>query len=117
MTERKQNPRKWSAAVTRHSDALDLESDNFESDNPVEVAQSLQRSAERSNRRKSVPFRSAMSILTFYINRAGKNLSADRRKKGATPGLWAKSRVTRAMFVTAEIRWFYQDECPANLHR
>jgi hypothetical protein len=80
MRERKQNSGKWSAEVTRHSNALDLEADIFESDNPVEIAQSLQRSAERSSRRKSAPFRSAMSMLTFYINRAGKNLSGDRRK-------------------------------------
>jgi Protein of unknown function (DUF3175) len=80
MTERKHKDRKWSAEVTEHSDALDLEADIFESDDPAKIAHSLKRSAERSNRRKSAPFRSAMSMLTFYINRAGKNLSPDRKK-------------------------------------
>jgi Protein of unknown function (DUF3175) len=97
MAERKQNPRKWSAEVTRHSDALDLEADIFGSDNPLEIARSLQRSAERSNRRKSAPFRSAMSMLTFYINRAGKNLSADRRKT-----LEAAKRELRRVFGRTE---------------
>jgi hypothetical protein len=80
MVERKQKGQKWSAEVTKHSDALDLEADIFESDDPVKIARSLKRSAERSQRRKSTPFRSAMSMLLFYINRAGKNLSADRKK-------------------------------------
>jgi Protein of unknown function (DUF3175) len=82
MTERKQKQKdqKWSAEVTRNSNALDLEADIFKSESPVEIARSLERSAERSKRRKSAPFRSAMSMLTFYINRAGKNLSADRKK-------------------------------------
>lgn len=97
MAERKQNPRKWSAEVTRHSDALDLEADIFESDNPGKIARALKRSAERSNRRKSAPFRSAMSMLTFYINRAGKNLSADRRKT-----LAAAKRELRRVFGRSE---------------
>jgi uncharacterized protein DUF3175 len=80
MTERKHKDRKWSAEVTEHSDALDLEADIFESDDPAKIAHSLKRSAERSNRRKSAPFRSAMSMLTFYINRAGKSLNPDRKK-------------------------------------
>src|SRR4029077_11926320 len=82
MTERKQKQRdqKWSAEVTRKSNALDLEADIFTSESPVKIARSLQRSAERSKRRKSAPFRSAMSMLTFYINRSGKKLSADREK-------------------------------------
>lgn len=71
---------KWSAGVTEHSDALDLEMNVFEQDDPRKVAASLKRSAEKSERRKSEPFRSAMSMLTFYINRAGKNLS-DKRKR------------------------------------
>src|ERR1019366_3808345 len=75
---RKRNGRKWSADVTKNSNALDLQRDVFKSDSPVEIAQSLEKSAERSHRRKSTPFRSAMSMLTFYINRAGKNLSSDR---------------------------------------
>jgi putative cell wall-binding protein len=68
-------PRKyWSKGVTEHSNALDLESDVFKKDDPKAIARSLKRSAEHSNRRKSSPYRSAMSMLTFYINRAGKNL-------------------------------------------
>lgn len=61
------------------SDALDLERGVFKAPNPEAVARSLKRSAERSKRRKSDPFRSAMSMLTFYINRAGKNLPKRRR--------------------------------------
>ena len=71
--------RKWSANVTQQSDALDLQSEVFKG-SPIQIARSLKRSAERSRRRKSTPYRSAMSMLTFYINRAGKNLSATRRK-------------------------------------
>jgi hypothetical protein len=78
MTKRNE-PRKWSAEVTEHSDALDLEPDVFESKNPKEIARSLKKSAEHSQRRKAGPFRSAMSMLTFYINRAGKNLSSSQR--------------------------------------
>ncbi|MDI6028456.1 DUF3175 domain-containing protein [Corticibacterium sp. UT-5YL-CI-8] len=71
---------KWSAEVTEHSDALDLEDHVFEKDDPKEIAASLKRSAEKSTRRKAEPLRSAMSMLTFYINRAGENLPAHRRK-------------------------------------
>jgi Protein of unknown function (DUF3175) len=81
MTARKLKGRKWSADVTENSNALDLQKDIFKSDSPAEIAQSLEKSAERSHRRKSTPFRSAMSMLTFYINRAGKNLSPDRKRK------------------------------------
>lgn len=70
---------KWSAEVTRHSDALDLDEHIFQSDDPRHIALSLKRSAEASHRRKAAPFRSAMSMLTFYINRAGSNLSDERR--------------------------------------
>ena len=70
----------WSAEVTEHSDALDLEPEVFRSHDPHQIALSLKRSAEHSHRRKSSPFRSAMSMLTFYINRAGKNLPDARRK-------------------------------------
>jgi hypothetical protein len=77
---KQQEKRKWSAEVTRHSDALDLKPDIFESKDPKAIASSLKRSAERSNRRKTEPFRSAMSMLTFYINRAGKNLSASHKR-------------------------------------
>ncbi|HEX5185190.1 MAG TPA: DUF3175 domain-containing protein [Allosphingosinicella sp.] len=72
--------RKWSQKVTEHSDALDLERDVFTLDDPHKIALSLKRSAEHSRRRKASPFRSAMSMLTFYINRAGKDLPAARRK-------------------------------------
>ena len=72
--------RKWSQEVTEKSDALDLEEGVFSLEDPTEIAESLKRSAEASTRRKSPPFRSAMSMLNFYINRAGRNLSAPRRK-------------------------------------
>jgi uncharacterized protein DUF3175 len=72
------HPKRWSGKVTRTSDALDLEPDVFKGDDPKAIAQSLKRSAEASERRKSEPFRSAMSMLTFYINRAGKNLPKSR---------------------------------------
>jgi hypothetical protein len=65
---------RWSTRVTRRSDALDLERSVFKSGDPHKIALSLKRSAERSKRRKAAPYRSAMSMLTFYINRAGKNL-------------------------------------------
>lgn len=74
------NKEKWSAEVTENSDALDLEAHIFEKDDPKEIAASLKRSADRSRKRKAEPFRSAMSMLTFYINRAGRNLSARRKK-------------------------------------
>jgi len=72
--------RKWSQDVTEHSDAMDLASHVFEKDDPEEIAASVKRSAERSGRRKSSPFRSAMSMLTFYVNRAGRNLPAARKR-------------------------------------
>ena len=72
--------RKWSAEVTKTSDAMDLEPNIFRSDSPKRVAVSIKRSAERSRRRKSSPFRSAMSMLNFYINRAGRNLPVKRRQ-------------------------------------
>jgi len=71
--------RRWSQQVTKHSDALDLEKDVFTYDDPARIASSLKESAERSRRRKSTPFRSAMSMLTFYINRAGKDLDPRQR--------------------------------------
>lgn len=79
MTER--NSHRWSQDVTEHSDALDLDKGVFTLDDPAEIAQSLKRSAEHSKRRKSSPFRSAMSMLTFYINRAGKDLPKARLRK------------------------------------
>ena len=72
--------KRWSARVTHRSDALDLEAGVFKRRRPRAIALSLKRSAERSKRRKASPFRSAMSMLTFYINRAGKELSSGRRK-------------------------------------
>lgn len=71
---------KWSADVTAHSDALDLEPHVFSKDDPAEIAESLKRSAESSDRRKSGAFRSAMSMLNLYINRAGRNLSPSRKR-------------------------------------
>ena len=68
----------WSGRVTRESDALDLQSQVFTMSKPADIAKSLKRSAEASHRRKSSPYRSAMSMLTFYINRAGKNLPKTR---------------------------------------
>jgi Protein of unknown function (DUF3175) len=72
--------RRWSARVTRESDALDLDRGVFTKRDPKRIAASLKRSAEHSHRRKADPYRSALSMLTFYINRAGKNLPASRRK-------------------------------------
>jgi hypothetical protein len=66
--------RRWSSEVTKHSDALDLEPKVFKGKDPHRIALSLKRSAERSKRRKATPYQSAMSMLNFYINRAGKNL-------------------------------------------
>lgn len=71
---------KWSRDVTEHSNALDLERDVFKRNDPTAIARSLKRSAERSRRRRASPFQSAMSMLTFYINRAGRNLPARRRR-------------------------------------
>ncbi|QDX26156.1 DUF3175 domain-containing protein [Sphingomonas suaedae] len=71
---------KWSQEVTEDSDALDLEDGLFKKDDPKEIARSLKRSAEQSDRRKGTPLQSAMGMLTFYINRAGDNLAEDRRK-------------------------------------
>jgi hypothetical protein len=72
--------RRWSAEVTTHSDALDLEQGVFALKDPKQIAASLKHSAETSRRRKASAFRSALSMLTFYINRAGRNLSAARRR-------------------------------------
>lgn len=74
------SPSRWSQEVTRQSNALDLEPGVFKLDKPRAVAESLKRSAERSQRRKAPAFQSAMSMLNFYLNRAGRNLSAKRRK-------------------------------------
>lgn len=71
--------RKWSAQVMKRSDAMDLEAGVFKQKSPKAIARSLKRSAEASHRRKATPFRSAMSMLNFEINRGGKNLSRERR--------------------------------------
>jgi hypothetical protein len=84
MAARKEAPARsqmrWSQEVTRKSNALDLEPGVFKLDQPRAVAESLKRSAERSERRKAPAFQSAMSMLNFYMNRAGRNLSAERRE-------------------------------------
>jgi hypothetical protein len=72
--------RRWSKQVMETSDALDLEPGVFRERDPHRIALSLKRSAERSRRRKSEPYRSAMSMLTFYINRGGRSLSATRKR-------------------------------------
>ena len=72
--------KRWSQDVTEHSDALDLENHVFSGDDPRAIAQSLKRSAEASDRRKGTPYQSAMSMLTFYINRAGDTLPEARRR-------------------------------------
>ncbi|HTB71633.1 MAG TPA: DUF3175 domain-containing protein [Polyangiaceae bacterium] len=74
------SPRRWSQHVTETSNALDLEEGVFRKRSPHAIAASLKRSAERSRRRKSDAFRSAMSMLTFYVNRAGKGLSDGRKR-------------------------------------
>jgi hypothetical protein len=80
QTTRRNASRYWSGRVTRESDALDLEGGVFKLSDPRRIAASLKRSAERSHRRKAEPYRSALSMLIFYINRAGKNLPARRRR-------------------------------------
>ena len=72
--------KRWSARVTKRSNALDLEPKVFRSRSPRQIALSLKRSAERSKRRKAKPYQSAMSMLNFYINRAGKNLPKSRKR-------------------------------------
>ena len=72
--------RRWSARVTKQSNALDLESKIFKSTNPRRIALSLKRSAQASKRRRGTPYQSAMSMLNFYINRAGKSLSQKQKR-------------------------------------
>ena len=72
---------RWSQRVTRGSNALDLETGVFAFPNPRRIALALKASAERSQRRKTTPFRSAMSMLNFFINRAGRQLSAEQRAR------------------------------------
>lgn len=81
VRRRPAHPRRyWSSDVTRQSNALDLEHGVFTLDSPRNIAASLKRSAERSRRRKGTPYQSAMSMLNFYINRAGKGLSPSRQR-------------------------------------
>jgi hypothetical protein len=90
---------RWSQKVTATSDALDLQPDVFRLTDPKAIAQSLKRSAEHSDRRKSDPYRSAMSMLTFYINRAGHNLAPAQHRR-----LEAAKRELRALFGRTEPR-------------
>jgi len=83
--------KKWSAKVTETSDALDLEKGVFKSKDPQKIAESLKKSADKSKRRKTSPFQSAMSMLSFYENRAGKNLS----KKEKEPLEKAKNKLRK----------------------
>jgi Protein of unknown function (DUF3175) len=78
---RKASKKRWSQRVTRESDALDLERGVFKLSSPKKIAASLKHSAERSARRKASPYRSALSMLTFYINRAGRTLSKTQRDR------------------------------------
>jgi hypothetical protein len=78
--EKTNAPNRWSHEVMQHSDALDLEGGIFKSGNAEEIAQSLKRSSLASRRWSGTPFQSAMSMLNFYLNRAGKNLSKERRR-------------------------------------
>jgi hypothetical protein len=80
-TKSKTAPRKWSAEVTRNSHALDLENGVFTKSDPKKIAASLKRSAERSTSRKATPYQSAVSMLNFYENRAGKNLPASKKAR------------------------------------
>ena len=75
----KRAQKKWTGKVTENSNAMDLEKDVFKSKDPDKIAASLKRSAEASDRRKASPFQSAMSMLNFYENRAGKNLSKTQK--------------------------------------
>jgi uncharacterized protein DUF3175 len=77
----KASPKRWSQRVTRESDALDLDRGVFKLTSPRKIAASLKRSAERSSRRKANPYRSALSMLTFYINRAGRTLPKTQRDR------------------------------------
>jgi hypothetical protein len=78
--KKKSAPKKWSHHVMETSDALDLQSGIFKSKDPKKIASSLKRSAEKSKRRKGTPYQSAMSMLNFYINRAGKHLTAKEKQ-------------------------------------
>ncbi|MFI5201008.1 MAG: DUF3175 domain-containing protein [Candidatus Kapaibacterium sp.] len=92
------SPKRWSKTVNETSNALDLEKSVFKKTSAKEIAKSLKRSAEHSTRRKAKPFQSAMSMLNFYINRAGKNLPEKQkgtleRAKDELRGLYHKDRI------------------------
>jgi hypothetical protein len=94
---RKSPTRRWSGRVTRESNALDLDQGVFTWKDPKRIARSLKHSAEESHRRKADPYRSALSMLVFYINRAGRNLPQSRKKilertKGELRKLFGKDR-------------------------
>ncbi len=78
---KRKSPKRWSQRVTRESDALDLRQGVFKLTSPKKIAASLKRSAERSSRRRAGAYRSALSMLTFYINRAGKTLPETQRER------------------------------------
>jgi uncharacterized protein DUF3175 len=80
-TSRRAAPKRWSQRVTKQSDALDLDRGVFKLSSASRIAASLKRSAERSKRRKAGAYRSALSMLTFYINRAGKTLPKTQRER------------------------------------
>lgn len=81
MSTKSNVSKNWSQKVTENSNALDLEPGVFLFDDPYQIALSLKRSAEKSTRRKSAPYRSAMSMLCFYVNRAGRNLSNVQKER------------------------------------
>ena len=80
-TKKKSSPKRWSQRVTQESDALDLKGGVFKLADPKKIAASLKRSAEKSSRRKTGAYRSALSMLTFYVNRAGKTLPKTQRER------------------------------------
>jgi hypothetical protein len=92
-TRKRAQGKRWSQRVTQTSDALTLNRGVFVRDDPRSIARSLKRSAERSRRRKSGSYAAAMSMLTFYINRAGRHLPASRKRK-----LTAAKRELRALY-------------------
>lgn len=79
-SKKSKSKKRWSKNVTEHSDAMDLEKGVFKGDDPEAIARSVKRSAKRSHRRKGTPYQSAMSMINFYINRAGSNLSQSKKK-------------------------------------
>ena len=91
MMKAERRRRRWSTGVTNHSNALDLKNGVFKLKDPEKIAESLKQSAEESHRRKGTPFQSAMSMLNFYENRAGKNLTKQQR----TPLEKAKNKLRK----------------------